>query len=49
MFEARDQRHVLCDGKVGKEPGFLNDISDAAAKADGVGAGGGLAVNEDLA
>lgn len=49
FFEARDEGDVLCNGKVRKEPAFLNNVSNAAAKTNGVGVGGGAAFDEDLA
>jgi len=49
FFESGDKGDVLRDREMGKEAGFLNNISNAAAKANGIALGGGAAFDENLA
>jgi hypothetical protein len=49
VFQGRDEGDVLRDGEMGEKAGILDDIPDAAAKADGVPIGGGAALDENLA
>lgn len=49
MLKARNESNILRNRKVGKQPGFLNDVSDAPSQTDRVGAGRRLAVNDHLA
>lgn len=48
-FEAGHEADVFRDGEMGEEAGILNDVSDAAAEADGIPGGGGAILNEDFA
>lgn len=48
LFEGREQSDVFGDGEMREKASLLNDVADATAKADGVGAGRGAAGHEDL-
>ncbi len=46
IFEVGNKRDVFCNREVREKPSFLNDITDAAAQADGIPVGGGATVDE---
>src|SRR4029077_115196 len=45
----RDERHIFFDSVMGKEPGFLDGITDVAAQANHVPLRSGAAIHADLA
>ena len=49
VFQTRDQPDIALDGEVREQAAFLDDIADAAAKADAIPFGGGLAVHSNFA
>ena len=49
FFQFGNQSDILCDGEVGEQSAFLNDVPDAAAQANGIPLGGGAALDEHLA
>jgi hypothetical protein len=49
VFQSGDEGDIFCDGEMGEEAGVLNDVTDAAAEADGVPSSGRAALNEDFA
>ena len=48
FFQRRNQTDILCNGEMGEEAGVLDNVTDAATKADGVPIGGGPALHQDL-
>jgi hypothetical protein len=48
VFQSGDEGDIFCDGKMGEETGVLNDVTHAAAEADGVPDGGRAALDEDF-
>ena len=49
FFQFGNQTDILCDGEVGEQPAFLNDVADAAAQANGIPLGGRTALDEHVA
>ena len=49
LFKSGDEGDVLRDGEMRKKAGLLNNVSNSAAEADGIGIGGGMPFDEDLA
>src|ERR1700674_1343925 len=47
-FQSGDEGDIFCHGEMGEEAGVLNDVTHAAAEADGVPGGGRAALDEDF-
>ena len=48
FFQCGHQADVFGDGEMGEKSGFLNNVADAAAQANGIPLGGGAALDEHL-
>ena len=48
LFQSGDECDVLRDGEMREETSFLDNVSNTATEADGIGFGGGAAFDKDL-
>ena len=49
FFQFGNQTDILCDGEVGEQSAFLNNVPDAAAQANGIPVGGKPALDQHVA